>query len=343
MNIFIKILAFVIVFGTVVFIHELGHFIVAKLNNIEVRSFMLGFGPKLFKYQGKETEYSIRLIPLGGAVVMVGEEEEDDSPRSFSNKSPLQRISVLFAGPLMNFILALVLFIIIFAANGVSNNVISAVQASGPADRAGLMAGDTITAINSIELTSWEEVVANISASEGAELKFDIVRSGEKMSISVKPDYLKEESRYIVGIVSQHKSLIAAIPVAFDRIADISYQTLMFFPSLFKDPSLINQVSGPIGIATIVGEAADMGLWPLVMLLAIISVNLGVFNLLPVPPLDGGKIFIYLFEFIFRKPVGKKVETVISIVGLLLVLGLFIFVMKNDIFRLIEGTNGIQK
>lgn len=334
MDIIIKIIAFLVVFGTVVFIHELGHFVVAKLNNIEVRSFMLGFGPKLIKYQGRETEYSLRLIPLGGAVVMVGEEEEDDSPRSFSNKSPLQRISVFFAGPFMNFLLGFVLFVIILAVNGFSNNVLSGVQPGSPAEAAGLMAGDKIVAINDRKTDSWEAVVSNIDKAKGEKMTFEVEREGDKLNLELEAFYNKEEKRYMVGIVSMHRNLGAAIPLSFQKVADISYQTLMFFPSLIKQPELIDQVSGPIGIATIVGEATELGIWHLVLLLAIISVNLGVFNLLPVPPLDGGKIFIYLFELIFRRPIGKKLETALSIIGLLLVLSLFLFVMKNDIFRL---------
>lgn len=334
MSILIKILAFLVVFGLVVFIHELGHFLVAKLNNIEVRSFMLGFGPKLIKYQGKETEYSLRLIPLGGAVVMVGEEEEDDSPRSFSNKSPLQRIAVLFAGPFMNFLLGFVLFVLILAVNGFSNNVLSDVQKGSPAEAAGLLPGDKIVAINDVRTDSWEAVVANIAKSEQAKMSFDVERGNDKFSVDLEASYNEEEKRYMVGIVSMHRNIGAAIPLSFHRVVDISYQTLMFFPSLLKQPELIDQVSGPIGIATIVGEATELGIWHLILLLAIISVNLGVFNLLPVPPLDGGKIFIYLFEFIFRRPIGKKLEMALSIIGLILVLSLFLFVMKNDIFRL---------
>lgn len=334
MSILIKILAFLVVFGLVVFIHELGHFLVAKLNNIEVRSFMLGFGPKLIKYQGKETEYSLRLIPLGGAVVMVGEEEEDDSPRSFSNKSPLQRIAVLFAGPFMNFLLGFVLFVLILAVNGFSNNVLSDVQKGSPAEAAGLLPGDKIVAINDVRTDSWEAVVANIAKSEQAKMSFDVERGNDKFSVDLEASYNEEEKRYMVGIVSMHRNIGAAIPLSFHRVVYISYQTLMFFPSLLKQPELIDQVSGPIGIATIVGEATELGIWHLILLLAIISVNLGVFNLLPVPPLDGGKIFIYLFEFIFRRPIGKKLEMALSIIGLILVLSLFLFVMKNDIFRL---------
>lgn len=334
MSILIKILAFLVVFGLVVFIHELGHFLVAKLNNIEVRSFMLGFGPKLIKYQGKETEYSLRLIPLGGAVVMVGEEEEDDSPRSFSNKSPLQRIAVLFAGPFMNFLLGFVLFVLILAVNGFSNNVLSDVQKGSPAEAAGLLPGDKIVAINDVRTDSWEAVVANIAKSEQAKMSFDVERGNDKFSVDLEATYNEEEKRYMVGIVSMHRNIGAAIPLSFNRVVYISYQTLMFFPSLLKQPELIDQVSGPIGIATIVGEATELGIWHLILLLAIISVNLGVFNLLPVPPLDGGKIFIYLFEFIFRRPIGKKLEMALSIIGLILVLSLFLFVMKNDIFRL---------
>lgn len=335
MSILVKIIAFLVVFGAVVFIHELGHFVVAKLNNIEVRSFMLGFGPKLIKYQGKETEYSLRLIPLGGAVVMVGEEEEDDSPRSFSNKSPLQRISVLFAGPFMNFLLGFVLFVLILSINGVSTNVISAVQEAGPAELAGMQVGDRIVAVNGVETRTWEAVVSNIARSEKSLMTFDIERRGEKLNLALEANYNEEEKRYMVGIVSIHKDLGAAIPESFNKVLDISYQTLMFFPSLIKEPGLIKQVSGPIGIATIVGEATELGLLHLLLLLAIISINLGVFNLLPVPPLDGGKIFIYLFEFIFRRPIGKKLEMILSIIGLILVLSLFLFVMKNDIFRLL--------
>lgn len=338
MDLIMKTVSFVLVFGAVVFFHELGHFVLAKLNDIEVKSFMLGFGPKLLKYQGPETEYSLRLIPLGGAVVMVGEEEDDDSPRSYSNKSVWRRISVLIAGPLMNFILAIVIFIILFMRTGVMTTEVSGVIDNSPAALSGINSGDIILSVDDKPVNEWNDIPKYISESNGKESMIKVRREGEEKTFKITPELDQKDGRYLIGIKAKiDHSFFNSIGASLNRTKDISVETLMFFPKLFSTPNLVEQVSGPVGIAKIVGDVSEKGFWPLLALTAIISINLGVFNLLPIVPLDGGKILLGLIEALIRKKLNPKFEMIVSYAGVGLVLLLFVFVMYNDIVKLING------
>lgn len=343
MDILIKVLSFVLVFGAVVFFHELGHFVLAKLNDIEVTAFMMGFGPKLLKYQRGETEYSIRLIPLGGAVVMRGEDEDDDSPRSFGAKSVKSRLAVLFAGPIMNFVLAIVIFIVFFFALGApsDSNKISILEKDMPAAQAGVKVGDVIESVNGQKTPNWNSIVkaiANAGSSEqsddNSKVVLEIKRGNETLELSMQAEYDKELNRYLVGISSRDKGVLSVFSESFKMTGQIVYETLAFFPRLFKEPELVNQISGPIGIAGIIGDVSEKGILNLLFLTAVISINLGVFNLLPIIPLDGGKILLFIIEGLIKKPVNKKIETAVSVVGLGLILMLFVFVMYNDIVKI---------
>ncbi len=267
---------------------------------------------------------------------MVGEEEEEESPRSYSEKSVWRRISVLLAGPLMNFILALVIFAVLFLKTGVITTKIESVADGMPASEAGLMAGDIIKSIDGKPVNKWNEVPDYVSESKGEPMTIVALRGEETKSFEVKAILDKESSRYLVGITaSMEKSAGRVIGASIDRTLDIAKQTLLFFPQLFTKPELFEQVSGPVGIATIIGDVSEHGFWPLLALTAIISINLGVFNLLPIVPLDGGKIFLCLIEAIIRKKLNPKFEMVFSVIGIGLVLCLFVFVMYNDIARLV--------
>ncbi len=336
MSIFLKILAFVVVFGSVVLLHELGHFVVAKLNDIEVKEFMIGFGPKLLKYQGKETEYTIRAIPLGGAVVMTGEEdEENDSPRSFTNKPIWRRLLVLVAGPLMNFVLAIILLVILYTANGMPTNEITDLSPNMPAIEAGMQEGDIVVSINKESIENWEELTSAITKAEGKELELIVKRGYEYINLNIVPKLDKESNRYMIGISSNVRSASLSFKTACSQTWDISYKTLQFIPQMIIKPKLLDHVSGPVGIATLIGKQTEKGIWALVFLTALISISLGVFNLLPIVPLDGGKAFLLIIELIIRRPLNKKVETVVSYVGVGLVLALMIVATYKDIAKLI--------
>ncbi len=330
----VKIIAFVVIFASVVLLHELGHFIVAKMNDIEVREFMIGFGPKLFKVQGKETEYSIRAIPLGGAVVMTGEEEFDDSPRSFSNKAIWRRLLVLGAGPFMNFVLAIILFFITFTVNGMPTNEITKLEPNMPAIEAGIEEGDVVKFIDDKAITGWKEIISTIGNSDGSELKFTIDRNGEELIIPIVPAFDKQNSRYMVGMSSNVKDAGNSFRVSWNQTWDLAYRTMVFIPKMLVEPKLLNQVSGPVGIAKIIGDSTEDGIWALIYLTALISISLGVFNLLPVVPLDGGKAFLLIIELIIRRPLNEKLETVISYAGLIFVFGLMIIATYKDIIKL---------
>ncbi len=334
MALLLKVIAFIVIFGSVVLLHELGHFIVAKMNDIEVREFMIGFGPKLFKVQGKETEYSIRIIPLGGAVVMTGEEEFDDSPRSFSNKAIWRRLLVLGAGPFMNFILAIVLFFLTFTVNGIPTNQITHLEENMPAIEAGIESGDIITAIDQKKITGWKEIIETIGNSDGSELKITVHRDGKELIIPVVPSFDKQNGRYLVGMSSNVKDAGNSLKVSLSQTWDLAYRTMVFIPKMLVDRKLLNQVSGPVGIAKIIGDSTEQGIWALVYLTALISISLGVFNMLPVVPLDGGKAFLLLIELIIRRKLNEKLEMIISYAGLIFVFGLMIIATYKDILKL---------
>lgn len=336
MDLLIKVVAFIVIFGSVVLLHELGHFIVAKLNGIEVREFMIGFGPKLFKVQGKETEYSIRIIPLGGAVVMIGEDEFDESPRSYSNKPIWRRLLVLVAGPMMNFILAIILFFTAFTVNGISTNKVTELLPDMPAIEAGMMAGDIIRSIDEKEIKDWQSVISTVSDSKGKELKIVIEREGETKEFRITPKLDSQTSRYVIGVRSSETSPGNSFKVAWNQTWDLAYRTMVFIPKMFVEPELLDQVSGPVGIASIIGQSTEQGIWALVYLTALISISLGVFNLLPIVPLDGGKMFLLFIELVIRRPLNEKFEKYVSYAGLVFVIGLMILATYKDIVKLVR-------
>ncbi len=332
----VKIIAFIVIFGSVVLLHELGHFLVAKWNDIEVREFMIGFGPKLLKFQGKETEYSIRAIPLGGAVVMTGEEEFDDSPRSFTNKAIWRRLLVLGAGPFMNFVLSIVLFFILFTVNGIPTNKITELIPDMPAVEAGIQEGDVVKFIDDKEIVYWKDITETIGNSDGSALKIIVDRDGVEKEFNIIPKLDEESARYMIGMSSNVKDAGDTIKASFIQTGDLAYRTLVFIPKMFVKPKLLDQVSGPVGIASIIGKSTEQGIWALVQLTALISISLGVFNLLPIVPLDGGKAFLLLIELIIRRPLNEKFEKYVSYAGLLFVFGLMIFATYKDILKLIS-------
>ncbi len=336
MRVLIKIIAFIVIFGSVVLLHELGHFLVAKWNDIEVREFMIGFGPKLLKFQGKETEYSIRAIPLGGAVVMTGEEEFDDSPRSFSNKAIWRRLLVLGAGPFMNFFLSIVLFFILFTVNGIPTNQITKLIPDMPAIEAGIQEGDVVKFIDDKEITYWKDITETIGNSDGSALKIIVDRDGVEKEFNIVPKLDEASSRYMIGMSSNVKDAGETLKASFIQTWDLAYRTMVFIPKMFVKPKLLDQVSGPVGIASIIGQSTEQGIWALVQLTALISISLGVFNMLPIVPLDGGKAFLLLIELIIRRPLNEKFEKYVSYAGLLFVFGLMIFATYKDILKLIS-------
>ena len=321
------------VFLIVILVHEFGHFIVAKLNNIRVNEFSIGMGPKLLSKQGEETFYTLRALPIGGYVALEGEDDESDDPRSFNRAHPLKRIAVLFAGAFMNFLLAIFLFSFIFLIVGSPSDstVIGDIMENYPAVESSLEVGDRIINIDNNPIESWNDISKVINESKKDELIIEFERNGETLNTSINP--VNDGGNYIIGITPVYeKNIGSAISSAFTNTKTVILQVYEFIGNLITGQANISGLSGPVGIVRMIGSSSQQGIFTLLTLAAIISANLGAFNLLPFPALDGGTIFITFIEMIIGKEVPDKVKIGLNVVGLSLLLGLILYVtVFNDI------------
>lgn len=331
------IIVALLVFSIIVFIHELGHFTFAKMNGVKVHEFSIGMGPKIYSIK-KDTEYSIRLLPLGGFVSMEGEDEESSDPRSFGAKSILQRASIIFAGPFFNIIFTIILFIPIFIFIGSQTTTLGGVTENGPAYSAGVKVGDTIEAIDGKKVNSWQDVIQSLNESDGSDVKLSIDRNGQNKEISVTPQK-GEDGRYVIGIETKvERNILTSIKNAFTTTYDMTVQMITFVGQLFTGTvpgGVGNSVSGPLGVISIVSEAAKMGIVNIMYIAAVLSLNLGIINLVPFPALDGGRLFMLAIEAIRG---GKKLdpnkEAMINMVGLGALMLFMVFITYKDILRL---------
>lgn len=332
----------ILVFSVIIIFHELGHFLVARWVGIDVEEFSIGFGPKLTGFRAMGTQFSVRLIPMGGYVKMLGEDSEEDgasreNEASYQNKTPLQRMAVIAAGPLMNFVLALLIFILIFGVVGVTLNVprIGEVQPNTPAEQAGLQADDEIAAIDSQEMEYWTDVSTYIRNSEGETLVFSILRNGQPLDVEVQP---RRDGDYpMVGIAAPFRrySLGASIVEGFRETYNLTVAVLNSLVGIITRQIPAEDLTGPIGIVYFVGQAARAGLVSVLTLAALISVNLALFNLLPIPALDGSKLVFLGIELIRRRPLDPNKENLVHLVGFALLIALMLIVMYRDIIRFI--------
>ncbi len=327
----------IIVFSMLVFIHELGHFTVAKMVGIKVHEFAIGMGPRLVHTKKGETEYSIRALPLGGYVKMEGEDEKSDDERSFNKKPALARIAVIFAGPFMNFVLAVALFIIIFYSIGTPSTTVMEVMDESPAQTAGIEAGDKIYSINGTIVKSWNNITDVIGSSKEESLEITIVRNEEKIEKIVTPELDQDTNRMLIGISpAMKKSLSAAIENSFSAIGSITRDILGFLKGLVTRSANTGEVMGPVGIINLVGEVSRSGLLDVLNLTAVLSVNLGLMNLLPIPALDGSRILFLLAEVLRGKPVDQDKEGMIHFIGFGILMTLMLFITYKDILKLLS-------
>ena len=332
------ILIAVIVFSVIILFHEAGHFFAARYVGIDVEEFAIGFGPKIVGFTAIGTMFSVRLFPLGGYVKMLGEEEGvGDSAASYQNKSPLQRMFVIAAGPIMNFILALLLFIIIFGAIGVSwidQPQVGGVMEGMPAAESGLMAGDEIVAIDSQDMESWTDVQQSIQSSQGP-LTFTIRREGQIMDLEITPRQGANHPEIGISPPTQRLSIGASITEGLRETLNVTVLIMESLIGIFTRQVPAEDLTGPIGIVFFVGQAAQAGLVSVLSLAALISVNLGLFNLLPIPALDGSKLVFLGIELIRRRPLDPNKENMVHLIGFALLISLMIIVMYRDIIRFI--------
>ncbi len=338
-----SIIVTIIAFGIMVMLHELGHFLTAKRFGVTVHEFSIGMGPLVLKWGKGETQYSLRLLPLGGYVKLEGEDEESDNPRAFSNISPVKRICILVAGAVMNILLGFLCFVII---NNVYPRaqvpVISSIVEDSAAEQAGLMVGDEIIKLNNTRVATWSDVNLFMMDSP-EEVEVTYLRDGEKMKVTLTP--AMHSGRRLIGFTSTVKELSFA-----ERLKYSYYDTryvikavLVSVKMLFTGEAKVSDMSGPVGVVQVVGDAAESAkpygslavVMQILMLFGMISVNLGVFNLLPFPALDGGSIIFAFVELVTRRKLKQEVLGYINLAGLALILGLGIFIMFSDIMKLL--------
>lgn len=350
------ILKVVLVFGLIVFVHELGHFTVAKLVGVGVERFSLGFGPKVLGRTIGETEYVLSAIPLGGYVKMIGEEtgEEvapEDEGRSFNHQSLLGRFLIVAAGPCANFITAFGLFSLAFVSFGVPVPIeeaqIGTVVPDSPAHKAGIQNGDTIVSISGVAVQTWEDMAERIRNSKGEELLLVVQRKGKEqpVEISVAPE-LREDSpgdgtgRYAIGIIpatrSEDVSAGRAVVMGAEQTWALSVMIVQTVGKLIQGDVSTKELGGPILIAQVAGEQARRGVDHLMHFTALINVNLAIFNLLPIPILDGGHLLFLCIELLLGRPPSLRSREMAFRVGFLVIVSLVVLVFYNDIARLVR-------
>ncbi|TCO79907.1 RIP metalloprotease RseP [Marinisporobacter balticus] len=330
------ILVALLVFGLLVVFHEFGHFGVAKLVGIKVHEFAIGMGTRILKVKGKETEYSIRILPIGGYVKMEGEDEHSKDERSFNNKPIWARILVIVAGPVMNFVLAIFLFTMMFYMMGFPTNrpIVGEIIPDFPAQIAGIEAGDEIISISGKEMDTWEKIVETIHENKDKDLRIKIRRDGEEKNFSIKSRVNEGTKQFMIGISpTLEKSFIKSFTNSFSKTIDVIKEMIGFFGKLFSGSASAKDVVGPVGIIYLVGEAAKTNIYYVLHLAGLISVNLGVVNLLPIPALDGGRLVFLMIEGLTGKPLDPEKEGFVHFTGFVLLMGLMLFMVYKDIVR----------
>lgn len=333
MNIIYAILGF----SLLIIVHELGHFVMAKVNGIKVEEFAIGMGPKIFSTEGKETKYSIGLFPIGGYVKMMGEEEAVYDERSFSSKSPLRRISVIIAGAFMNFVLAIIIFTAFLNNFGYSLPKVDNLVEGMPAIEAGLQEGDKFLKVNGSKVFSADDLTIGINLAKDNPINFLIERNGEQKEIVVTPKLVEENQRerYMIGFKFErieNPGIVESFKQSFKETLAVINQTYKSLKMMVTGKvNFKTDVGGPVSIIRMSGEAAKNGIWNLMYFIAFISINLAVFNMLPFPALDGGWTVLLLIELITRRKVPDKVVGVMNYVGIMLLFGLMIAVTIKDV------------
>lgn len=344
------IIYFILILGIIVFVHELGHFLFAKKAGIYIYEFSIGMGPRIFKWKRRndETEYSIRLFPIGGYVQMAGESVEIDEniPKEMrmQSKTWFERFMTVIAGIMFNFILAIVLLFVVGLVTGAPKNkpYVSYVDPSGSAYQAGLEEGSVITKIDNIKVNTYDRLLLEYQVRLGQDMTFEVkTKTGETKVITITPQETNENEeiiyKYGFGLSDESdKGFFNAIKYAFTKTCSLIEQ--MFFTVLYLITGKLNlnSLSGPVGIFTVVGDAAKSGFINLVYLLGFISINVGFINLLPLPAFDGGHILFLIIEKIKGSPVNPKIENIIHTIGFVLLMLLMVVITYNDIIRLFK-------
>lgn len=332
----ISAIKIIFLLGFLIFIHELGHFTVAKLCKVKVNEFAIGFGPSIWKKQGKQTKYALRLIPLGGFVSMEGEENRSEEEGSFSKASIPKRIAIVSAGAIVNILFATIVYFILVASSGtyVTNEVNTTIEGY-PAQEIGIQSGDKIIQINEEKINNFYDLNEALQKNTD-KIKLKVERNGEIIEYTTKPKQVTEQgyTSFYLGV-----NLKQAEDTFTNRCINGAICTKDFLFSivdnlkeLFTGNVGVEQMTGPVGISEAVSKTE--GIKEFVYMLALISISLGVTNLLPIPALDGGKILILIIEAIRRKPLKEQTEIKIQLLGFSILIALSLYVTYNDIIRI---------
>ncbi|PLX48267.1 MAG: RIP metalloprotease RseP [Desulfobulbaceae bacterium] len=352
--------AFIVVLGILIFVHEFGHFIIAKLFNVKVVKFSLGFGPAMFGKKLGETEYVISAFPLGGFVKMTGENPQEeldpaDEKRAFSHKPVWQRFLIVFAGPASNLIFTFFLLSMVFVVVGLPilgpSSMIGSVSEEGAGAKAGLAVGDVITEINGQQIEDWSEVYHLVTESAGETLAITVQRNSEELTMQASPEKVdvKNEFGEVTGqgyrlgigrdmnVEFEPATVVQAIGAGFSQTTNMISKTVLGIWKMIQRVIPASEIGGPILIAQIAGQQLQSGWLDFFYFMGFLSVNLGILNLLPIPVLDGGHLTLFSIEAIRRKPMTRELQEKLQMLGLVLLVSLMAFAFYNDIVRMITS------
>jgi regulator of sigma E protease len=330
----------------IIIFHELGHFLVAKKCDVKVNEFCLGLGPTLFHFTRGETTYSLKLLPFGGACMMEGEDEESSDGRAFNNKGVWQRFAIVAAGPIFNFIMAYILSVVMIGAIGYDVPTITGVIEGYSAEEQGLEAGDTIISLNHYRVRFYQEIRVYTFFHPGETIDVTYERDGQRYHAVLTPAYDEESGRYLLGLQGDYSRVRGNV---FTTLAygfyEMKYEVYMVFESLgmlFTGQLGISDMSGPVGIVKTIGDTYDASVSSgafyvfinMVNIAILLSANLGVMNLLPLPALDGGRLVFFIVEALRHKRVNEEIEGRVHLIGFALLMVLMVVIMCSDVYKL---------
>ena len=324
-------------FGFLVLIHEFGHYLVARLNGVYVEEFSIGMGPSLLSRKGKDgTVWSIKALPIGGMCQMKGEDtgEEDSSDDSFQSKHPLRRMSIIFAGPLMNLIIGFIFFTILAQNLGFQTNVVEQVVPDSPAASIGLQPGDAIVEVNGNKVTTFNDVITFMALGEGKATEIKVLRDGVVSDYDIIPQE-SETGQYMIGFQTQvetQPNIFQSFRQGLTEASSMVRQTYFSLKLLFTGKVGLDQMGGPVAILGLASEVAKTSFLSFVRFLGFLSINLAIFNLLPFPALDGGWLLILTAELVTRRKIPEKFMMAWNFAGFAILMTFMLFITFKDIF-----------
>lgn len=346
------IILFIIIFGIVVISHEFGHFLIGKRNGIRVVEFSIGMGPDIFSFQKGETKYSLKLLPIGGACMFDGEdgmtaENGEKDEHTFLAANVWARIATIVAGPFFNFLTAFIFALILVAFTGARRTDIQMIMEDSAAEEAGIMAGDEILRINNERVYLYQEIQLATGLTKGEPITLQIKRGEQILDVTLSPRYNEEDGMYYIGLIGGETIKCNPLQVFQYSFYEIRYWVKMTYKSLLmlvQGQVTKDDVSGPIGIAQMVGDNYEVAksygistvIFTMINIIILLSINLGIVNLLPIPALDGGRLVFLILEVLRGKPVPPEKEGMVHFAGLVVLMVLMVFIMYNDVMKLIR-------